>query len=79
MAAWHRFDPDARRLTLTVHVQPNTVVTTTEFVAASEPCAALFVAREKSQPAPDCVTTKSLSAILNAPNRPIAVGFGSTL
>ena len=23
MAAWHRFDPDARRLTLTVHVQPN--------------------------------------------------------
>ena len=20
---WHRFDPDARRLTLTVHVQPN--------------------------------------------------------
>lgn len=23
MTAWHRFDPDARRLTLTVHVQPN--------------------------------------------------------
>lgn len=23
MTAWHRFDPDARRLTFTVHVQPN--------------------------------------------------------
>ena len=23
MPAWHRFDPAARRLTLTVHVQPN--------------------------------------------------------
>lgn len=23
MAAWYRFDPDARRLTFTVHVQPN--------------------------------------------------------
>ncbi len=23
MATWHRFDPVARRLTLTVHVQPN--------------------------------------------------------
>lgn len=23
MPAWHRFDPDARRLTITVHVQPN--------------------------------------------------------
>lgn len=23
MTAWHRFDPAARRLTLTVHVQPN--------------------------------------------------------
>ena len=23
MGAWHRFDPEARRLTLTVHVQPN--------------------------------------------------------
>ncbi|OGA38848.1 MAG: hypothetical protein A3G24_07615 [Betaproteobacteria bacterium RIFCSPLOWO2_12_FULL_62_13] len=23
MTGWHRFDPDARRLTLTVHVQPN--------------------------------------------------------
>lgn len=23
MSAWYRFDPDARRLTLTVHVQPN--------------------------------------------------------